>query len=274
MSQLGERFRQARESRGLSLAQVAADTRILLQSLIALEEGVYNRLPSDVVTRGFIRNYAQYLDLSSEELIELYRQERDISDKIRIVPATNMPPMRSYVLPNFFVVFFITVALVGLSYVTLNAFGRVGDSEIANAPPAITSTLATTVAAPVASEVASTFAPTTESSPLPTSTALIAGVGATDVPIATATATPEAPIVVEVSIPPGEGESWLRIESDGATVYERIMREGEKEVFLAQRRVSIRAGNPPVVRVSVNGLGQGSLGQVSGQPVNWIWPPQ
>jgi cytoskeleton protein RodZ len=51
------------------------------------------------------------------------------------------------------------------------------------------------------------------------------------------------------------------------------MRAGEKLVFEAQRRVLIRAGNPPDVFVTVNGLQQGALGQNPGQPVNWPWPP-
>ncbi len=127
MSELGARLRQAREGQGISLAQAAIDTRILPQSLAALEEGAYQRLPSDVATRGFIRNYAQYLSLSGDEMIELYRRERGATDKIRVVAATNPPRTRSYVLPSFFGVFFVTVALIGLAYVSLNAVGRIGD---------------------------------------------------------------------------------------------------------------------------------------------------
>src|SRR5687767_6002829 len=133
MSELGARLRQARESQGLSLAQAATDTRILLQSLAALEEGAYQRLPSDVVIRGFIRNYAQYLGLPPDELIELYRRERGATDKIRVIPATHPPRTRSYVLPSFFGVFFVTVALVGMAYVLLNATGRFRDGTIAAA---------------------------------------------------------------------------------------------------------------------------------------------
>ena len=69
MSQLGERLRAARESQGISLAQAAAETRILQRYLVALEDGDYQNLPGDVYTRGFIRNYAAFLGLSADELI-------------------------------------------------------------------------------------------------------------------------------------------------------------------------------------------------------------
>src|SRR5262245_37129619 len=132
MSQLGERLRATRESQGIGLAQAAVETRILQRYLVALEEGDFQHLPGDVYARGFIRNYAHYLGLPTDELIERYRQERGVSDAIRIVPATTGPRVRSYVLPNFFGVFFITVALLGLSYVALSALGRVGEgSQIA-----------------------------------------------------------------------------------------------------------------------------------------------
>ena len=126
MSELGARLRQTREAQGISLAQAAVDTRILQQSLVALEEGAFERLPSDVVIRGFIRNYGQYLGLSDDELIEIYRRERGATDRVRIVPATTSPGTRSFVLPNFLGIFFVTLILVGLAYVGLSATGRIG----------------------------------------------------------------------------------------------------------------------------------------------------
>lgn len=284
MSELGARLRQAREGQGLSLAQAAIDTRILQQSLVALEEGAYHRLPSDVVTRGFIRNYAQYLALPADELIELYRRERGATDQIRVVPATNPPRTRSYVLPSFFGVFFVTVALVGLAYVALNAVGRLGDrpgtaaaAPTATVPPPSPLPTATSGPRPTALP-ARTPAPGLDApTAAPGSTALAAATpgapagGAAEGP----SATPAAPIVLEVAVPSvrGNENSWVRVQADGNTVFEGIMRSGEKLVFQAQRRVLVRAGNPPDVLVTVNGLQQGALGQTPGQPVNWPWPP-
>ncbi|NJN18282.1 MAG: helix-turn-helix domain-containing protein [Oscillochloris sp.] len=278
MSELGARLREARESQGLSLAQVAADTRILQQSLVALEEGAYQRMPSDVVIRGFIRNYATYLGLSPDELIEQYRRERGATDRIQVVPATHPPRTRAYVLPSFFGVFFVTVALVGMAYIVLNAVGRIGERNDTSAavsdpsptvPPPSPLPTATIGRAPTVLP-AITVAPEASAIARPQSTTDVAG-GA----FATPTTTQAAPIVLEVFVPAGNPSgSWLRIEADGNRVFEGIMRPGGRETFQAQRRVFIRAGNPPEVQVVVNGLQQGPLGQVSGQPVNWSWPPE
>lgn len=285
MSELGTRLRQAREGQGLSLAQASVDTRILQQSLTALEEGAYNRLPSDVVTRGFIRNYAQYLGLPADELIELYRRERGVTDQIRVIPATTPPRARSYVLPSFFGVFFVTVALVGLAYVALNAVGRIGERTGVADLPAPTATIAPPSPLPTVRSAATTVAVPTAprptapvvagaASPAPSADAPTAAAGGV-APSVGPTQTPAAPIVIEVAIPTlrGNENSWVRVQTDGNTAFEGIMRAGEKLVFQAQRRVSIRAGNPPDVLVTVNGLQQGPLGQNAGQPVNWNWPP-
>src|SRR5690349_1053120 len=100
MTQLGERLRTAREEQGISISQAAVETRILQRYLIALEDGDYQHLPGDVYARGFIRNYATYLGLSAEELIELYRRERGITDQIRVVPATSSPRIRGLFVPS------------------------------------------------------------------------------------------------------------------------------------------------------------------------------
>lgn len=276
MSELGTRLRQAREGQGLSLAQASVDTRILQQSLTALEEGAFPRLPGDVATRGFIRNYAQYLGLAPDELIELYRRERGVTDQIRVVAVTTPPRSRSYVLPSFFGVFFVTVALVGLAYVALNAAGRIGDRVATRDAPAI-ATIPPPSPLPTSSVSAAqplsvpTRAATALATPQPSSSNAAGGLAATAGP----SPTPAAPIMIEVSVPrrSGSENSWVRVQTDGNVAFEGIMRAGEKLVFQAQRRVLIRAGNPPDVFVTVNGLPQGALGQSTGQPVNWPWPP-
>jgi cytoskeletal protein RodZ len=76
VSTLGEQLRAQRERKGITLEQAAADTRIREKFLKALEDGDYQSLPGTVYTRGFLRNYAEYLDLETDELVVLYQRER------------------------------------------------------------------------------------------------------------------------------------------------------------------------------------------------------
>jgi transcriptional regulator with XRE-family HTH domain len=72
MGELAERLRTAREAKELSLEQVAEATRIPLNYLEALEDEDLGVFTSDVHARGFLRNYALYLDLDPDEAAELY----------------------------------------------------------------------------------------------------------------------------------------------------------------------------------------------------------
>lgn len=83
MARLGETLRAQREKKGITLEQAASDTRIREKFLKALEDSDYQTLPGTVYTKGFLRNYAEYLELPSEELVVQFHQERDLPDAPR-----------------------------------------------------------------------------------------------------------------------------------------------------------------------------------------------
>ncbi len=80
---LGQTLRAAREGKRWDIARAERDTRIRARYLTALEAGDYRDLPSAVYTRGFIRNYAQYLGLDPEWCLDLYDLEANPIDKAR-----------------------------------------------------------------------------------------------------------------------------------------------------------------------------------------------
>lgn len=66
---IGQQLRQKRQERNISLEQASLNTHIRLHYLEALEEDSFDRLPSKVQTRGFIRSYASFLGLHPETLL-------------------------------------------------------------------------------------------------------------------------------------------------------------------------------------------------------------
>jgi len=89
MARLGEVLRAQRERMGLTLDQAAEDTRIRDKFLRALESGDYQTLPGVVYTKGFLRNYADYLGLDPDQLIAQFQAERGAPDAPR-----SFEPMR------------------------------------------------------------------------------------------------------------------------------------------------------------------------------------
>ncbi len=72
---IGALLRETRESYGGDIERIANALRIRAQYLIAIEEGRYDRLPAPVYALGFVRAYANHLNLDGEEAVRRFKQE-------------------------------------------------------------------------------------------------------------------------------------------------------------------------------------------------------
>jgi hypothetical protein len=91
---LGQYLREARETRELSLQQAEADLKIRRFILEAFEAGDFGALDvSPVQIRGFLRNYARFLGLDEDTVIQYYdsSQQPDTRRRGRRPQATQEP---------------------------------------------------------------------------------------------------------------------------------------------------------------------------------------
>ena len=81
LASFGEELRREREIRGISLKEISDATKISKRFLEAIERNDHRTLPAPVFTRGFVREYARYLDfrteLADKRVPELARAFRD-----------------------------------------------------------------------------------------------------------------------------------------------------------------------------------------------------
>lgn len=71
----GERLRAAREEKGLSLEDIAAQTRIPRRHLESIETGDWDALPAPTYTTGFAKSYASAVGLDRTEIGDQLRAE-------------------------------------------------------------------------------------------------------------------------------------------------------------------------------------------------------
>src|SRR4029079_16370023 len=64
---LGEKLRQAREERGISISEVAEQTRISPQYIKSIENDDYKPLPGGIFNKGFVRSYARYVGFDESQ---------------------------------------------------------------------------------------------------------------------------------------------------------------------------------------------------------------
>jgi len=107
---LGNKLKEARESKGLTYEYISRDTNITSKYLEALEKEDYSPFPGEPYVLGFIRNYGEYLGLDPDELMSLYR-----SIKLREQPVPMEQLLRnSSPLPKILKGFGICLAVLAL----------------------------------------------------------------------------------------------------------------------------------------------------------------
>ena len=88
MTELGQKLKEARGTKGLSIDQLHEITKIQKRHLVAIEEGNYDVLPGAFYARAFIKQYADAVGLNGEELLVEYQSTIPQSEK-RDVPQVS-----------------------------------------------------------------------------------------------------------------------------------------------------------------------------------------
>ncbi|EKE11455.1 MAG: hypothetical protein ACD_15C00077G0013 [uncultured bacterium] len=88
---LGEKLRNLRSEKRISLGEVSRMTKIQVKYLECLEAGEYDKLPVDVYVKGFLRGYAQFLGVDDSILMRLYEKEKGIKSNLERVSSNKEP---------------------------------------------------------------------------------------------------------------------------------------------------------------------------------------
>jgi cytoskeletal protein RodZ len=88
----GPRLKAARESAGLSLDQVAAQTKIPARMLTLIEAGDFAALPARTYATGFTRTYARALGLDDAALVAQVRSELGMQEAVETRSAPTFEP--------------------------------------------------------------------------------------------------------------------------------------------------------------------------------------
>ena len=75
LTELGNRLKEARLVKGLSLDDLQEITKIQKRYLIGIEEGNFSSMPGKFYVRAFIKQYAEAVGLEPEEIFEKFNSE-------------------------------------------------------------------------------------------------------------------------------------------------------------------------------------------------------
>lgn len=89
---IGDLLRSAREKAHFTLEDLAKDTHIKLEYLIALEDNNFDALPAATFIKAYIRNYARLFKLDEKPLFAILRRDYEESVKGQLIPREFLYP--------------------------------------------------------------------------------------------------------------------------------------------------------------------------------------
>ncbi len=241
---LGQLLRQERELRGIPLDQIEQATRIRSAQLRAIEDDRLEALPAEAYARGFVRTYAEYLNLNGDDVVAIFNEQwsRTAGHVAEAAPPQTPVSVARSASTGLFSLWVVLACLLLAGSAVLYVIGGSGGGHAAPPPP-------------------TTHAPATPPATNPTTSA------AQSPP-------PVQPAGVRMTVTAARGSCWLearRGSANGALLAERTLAPGQA-VHLHGRRVWLRLGDPTSVRLRVNGKTLQTA--YPAQPINLLVTPQ
>jgi transcriptional regulator with XRE-family HTH domain len=231
------RYLQAiRLEKGISLEQVAAQTRISILTLKAIEHEEFNRLPAEVFLKGFLRAFAGSVGAEGDEAVRRYAAHRALVHKTEGVGSEPQRDRSASAgrLAALLALLAILVAgsISGWHYATRTPI---------EAPP----TVAFTATEPVGIAPGTGFQP---GAPAP------------------AAAAAELKLVITA-----QESTWVKVVTDQGTPREHTLRAGQQVKLEARSHFNLLIGNAGAVKLSLNNTPVAVPGK-RGEPVNLHLP--
>lgn len=275
---VGQQLRDAREAKGLNVAEIAARLKLTQRQIEALEADEQTTLPSAIV-RGFVRNYARLLEIDPAPLMQQLDQEnRPETTKLEISVGTRVPDEnvshrrdRLRVASGLLVLllavlayFFPPMTWWQTTLDTLNTLSNQRETSVAPtpseapeprpAPPESSTPPAAESTPPEPAHVpASTPAPTPEvpPSPAPTATPVSAAPVAPASPPPPAAARPGERAMLQFSFTKG---SWVEVrDRSGEVIHSQLNQAGSTREIEGQPPFTLIIGNASQVTLKYRG---------------------
>jgi len=121
MESLGEKLKNARNEKGLSIDQISRETNISVRFLEALESENFDVFPGEPYVLGFLRNYSSFLDLDVQKVISLYRALRIQEQPVPVEQLLKTPPkIPAFLIPALIILIVLGAGSWGIYTLVMN----------------------------------------------------------------------------------------------------------------------------------------------------------
>lgn len=294
MESVGEFFKQVRETKGLTVDEVASKTRIRADFIKALEDGNFARLPDQVFAKGFVRSYARSLGLDEDDAIQRFVQSAgafyDKQDERERLKVRQVEEERKRRANRKAVAVAISIAVVTLIFLlsreqasvlkrsvselsTPKRSGTVAGETVepgseagtpaASPAPAVVGEVPPIPAKPATDPHPTDATGTTSAAVKPEGDAISTSSPASDGPLGgiavdgSSVASVDEGLVLDLE---AVELTWVVVQIDGGSPQEALLRPGEKARWKGQDQFVLTLGNAGGVKALLNGQPQKPFG--------------
>jgi len=247
MATIGERLKEAREKKALTIEQVQKQTLIHTSVIAALEEGKCDDVLTPTYVKSFLKKYSNYLGLDSKELLNEYASlHPDSPVFVRdLNKSSNVTPKRGDSKgPGLFVrrLVFSIAALLAAALFLFLAFSGIRFLYSVSKKAHRAGKAATKTAGNKAERALRPAKNAQKNSPQLSKSAV----------------PKNAPlnIVLKVRAP-----VWVELKRDGEKIFHRVLPKGLEETLTAREKVDLYIANGDVIEIFLNGKSLGSPGK-------------
>jgi len=251
MASIAAELKSEREKRGVTLAQIAADTHISVRHLENLEEGRYADLPGGIYNRAFLRAYCESLKLDQREMIDRYEQEMSPKPEkhFRIKGPSRTGSFILRINPTIIWSLMLLASTTGI-FLSRKRIAEIFSPYFAHssAPDALQR-----VGSPNAIPLEDS-----RHSLAPAETAGQTAVVSEDAGVTQPSSPSLKSIRLEIA---ATGRCWISIDQDDTLASRKLLNPGDVESFGAMEKLFVILGNAGEVHLKVNGMPLKQLGK-------------
>lgn len=264
-AKVGALFKEARENRHLTILQASQELHIRQLYIQAIESGSLSALPGHVYKIGFIKTYARFLNLDSNQILKDLSLQEDITPDYSSFNYS--VPVEHQKHPNLKIVLAATTLLfIGgvVLYVTNNK-SHIPDDIIPTLYTDLTLTPAQTEETTLAASVTNQIAPEDKdlvsdelnaNTSFEPNSAKPAHETASDPEGSSALSQNEAVTIVATK------DAWVQVvDETGKAIFVRLMRSGESYTIPSAGQFWLNTGNSAGVKLVLDGKSTPALGE-------------
>jgi len=280
MSSVGSYLRERRESRGVSLKEMARATRVRERYLEALEADEFSELPAVAFTKGFIRACCQVLNETPDEALRIFSEQTGLPVALGETSGAPSRPERDSRAREPILITLVLLVILGVAL-----FGLTFALQSRQRPSAVSVTRSSQAPGPTSEPEASPLvgqaAPKLAAAPPPATPAPTAPAVAVP-PLEGLARTPAAGVFVPTPASPEGARSrlvarvkettWVRVKTDDGRVSEETMAPGDVREWVSSRFV-LTIGNAGGLALELNGRPLPALGPSGTVIPQLVLPP-